>query len=284
MVNFVCQLHGAKRAQVKTLFLGASARAFLDTMCIWTGGSGKQITLPDVNRYHPVLWTGWRNFLSDLCACMLSCIQLFATPWTVACQVPLAMELSRPEYWSRYLPDQGLNPSLLHCRGILSHWASWEALIWIVISVFPSHTAFCLQGFPGGRDGRVCLQCRKPGSNPWVGIPWRRPWWPIPLFLPGEFHGQRSLVGYSPWGHTVGHDWVTHTPHTHILLLMKINESSHSLMCSMQHGLWGSWQPFSCMCIPLLYLLLQDSAKWMYWKWDRWHVTMHWDLYLVCTA
>ena len=26
-------------------------------------------------------------------------------------------------------------------------------------------------------------------------------WQPTPVFLPGEFHGQRSLVGYSPWGH-----------------------------------------------------------------------------------
>ena len=30
--------------------------------------------------------------------------------------------------------------------------------------------------------------------------PWRREWQPTPVFLPGEFHGQRSLVGYSPWG------------------------------------------------------------------------------------
>ena len=30
-------------------------------------------------------------------------------------------------------------------------------------------------------------------------IPWRREWLPIPVFLPEEFHGQRSLVGYSPW-------------------------------------------------------------------------------------
>ena len=27
------------------------------------------------------------------------------------------------------------------------------------------------------------------------------PWQPTPVFLPGEFHGQRSLVGSSPWGH-----------------------------------------------------------------------------------
>ena len=31
-------------------------------------------------------------------------------------------------------------------------------------------------------------------------IPWRRKWQPTPVFLPGEPHGQRSLVGYSPWG------------------------------------------------------------------------------------
>ena len=30
--------------------------------------------------------------------------------------------------------------------------------------------------------------------------PWRRKWQPTPVFLPGEFHGQRSLSGYSPWG------------------------------------------------------------------------------------
>ena len=35
----------------------------------------------------------------------------------------------------------------------------------------------------------------------WVGkIPWRRKWQPTPVLLPGESHGRRSLVGYSPWG------------------------------------------------------------------------------------
>ena len=37
--------------------------------------------------------------------------------------------------------------------------------------------------------------------DPWaVKIPWRRAWQPTPVFLPGESHGQRSLVGYSPRG------------------------------------------------------------------------------------
>ena len=37
---------------------------------------------------------------------------------------------------------------------------------------------------------------------PWVGkIPWSRKWQPGPVFLPGQFHRQMSLVVYSPWGH-----------------------------------------------------------------------------------
>ena len=46
------------------------------------------------------------------------------------------------------------------------------------------------------------LQCRRPRSDSWARkIPWGREWQPTPVFLPGEFHGQRSLAGYSLWGH-----------------------------------------------------------------------------------
>ena len=42
---------------------------------------------------------------------------------------------------------------------------------------------------------------REPRLDPWVGkIPWRRKWQHTPVFWPGESHGQKSLVGYSPWG------------------------------------------------------------------------------------
>ena len=45
------------------------------------------------------------------------------------------------------------------------------------------------------------LQCKKTGFDPWVEkIPWRREWLPPLVFLPGEFHGQSSLAGYSPKG------------------------------------------------------------------------------------
>ena len=46
------------------------------------------------------------------------------------------------------------------------------------------------------------LQCRRRGSHPWVRkIPWNRKWLPTLVFLPGEYHEQRSLVCYSPWSH-----------------------------------------------------------------------------------
>ena len=48
---------------------------------------------------------------------------------------------------------------------------------------------------------KICLQWRRPGFHSWVGkTAWRREWLPLPVFLPGEFHGQRSLTGFSPCG------------------------------------------------------------------------------------
>ena len=58
-----------------------------------------------------------------------------------------------------------------------------------------------------------------PGLIPGLGrFPWRWEWQLTPVFLPGEFHGQRSLVSYSPWLHkeadTAEQLMCTHT-HTH---------------------------------------------------------------------
>ena len=59
----------------------------------------------------------------------------------------------------------------------------------------------------GGVEGGGCGEAgvgRVGRGLPWWlrygKIPWRREWLPTPVFLPGEFHGQRSLVGYSPLG------------------------------------------------------------------------------------
>ena len=57
-------------------------------------------------------------------------------------------------------------------------------------------------GFPGGSESKICLQCERPWFYPWIGkTPWKKEWQLTPVFLPTEFHGQRSLVGYSPWCH-----------------------------------------------------------------------------------
>ena len=62
-------------------------------------------------------------------------------------------------------------------------------------------------GFPGGTVVKS-LPANAGEAGDVVSIlgsgrfPWRRKWQPIPVFLPGKSHGQRSLAGYSPWGHT----------------------------------------------------------------------------------
>jgi len=70
------------------------------------------------------------------------------------------------------------------------------------------------EGFSGSTSKEPACQCRRLKRcrlDPWVRkIPWRRAWQPTPVFLPGESHGQRSLAGYSPWGHRVGHNWSDH--------------------------------------------------------------------------
>ena len=58
-------------------------------------------------------------------------------------------------------------------------------------------------GIPGGASGKEpacqCRKCKRHGFDPWIRkIPWKKAWQSTPVFLPGEFHGQRSLVGYSP--------------------------------------------------------------------------------------
>ena len=90
----------------------------------------------------------------------------FATTWTIALQAPLSVGFSRQEYWSRLpfpFPEDLPNPG-----------------------IEPTS--------PACNTGGLGLI---PGSG---RFPWRRKWQPTPVFLHGESHGQRSLVGYSPWG------------------------------------------------------------------------------------
>ena len=58
-----------------------------------------------------------------------------------------------------------------------------------------------IYGLPWWLSGKESPACRRPGFDPWVRkIPWRWEWLPTQVVLPGEFHGQRRLADYGPWG------------------------------------------------------------------------------------
>ena len=66
-----------------------------------------------------------------------------------------------------------------------------------------SYSLLYPSGVSAGKESACqCRRRRRRGFDPWVrNIPLRRKWQPTPVFLPGEPHEQRSLVGYHPWGH-----------------------------------------------------------------------------------
>ena len=75
-----------------------------------------------------------------------------------------------------------------------------------VIYSLCSSVYMSIPGFPGVTSGKEpACQCRRRKRcrfSLWVGkIPWWRAWQPTRVFLSGESHGERSLAGYSPWGH-----------------------------------------------------------------------------------
>ena len=127
------------------------------------------------------------------------------------------MEFSRPEYWSWVLfpspgdlPNSGIEPWSLALQpdALLSEppgkpkntgMGSLSLLQGIFLT--QKFNQGLLNCFPGGSDGKsICMQCGRPGFDSWVGkIPWRRKWQSTSVLLPGKSHGQRSLVGYSPW-------------------------------------------------------------------------------------
>ena len=84
----------------------------------------------------------------------------------------------------------------IHCMnvslslGVYFHWCQHQ---WKKKHLWASLVAQMVKSLPA--YGR-------PGFHPWVRrIPWRREWQPTPVFLPGKSHGERSLEGYSLWGH-----------------------------------------------------------------------------------
>ena len=89
--------------------------------------------------------------------------------------------------------------------GEVCHWAcDLQAESFFFFKAFIS-----LFDFHGDSDGKEsACTVGDPSSIPVGMIPWRRKWQPTPVFLPGESHRRRSLVGYSPWGCTEPDTWV----------------------------------------------------------------------------
>ena len=83
-------------------------------------------------------------------------------------------------------------PKAVDC---VDHGKMWKILKELGI---PEHLTCLLRNLHLGQEATAT---RRPSFTPWVGkILWRRKWQPTPVLLPGKSHGQRSVVGYSPWG------------------------------------------------------------------------------------
>ena len=96
---------------------------------------------------------------------------------------------------------------------------------------------YMLEGFPDGsgiKNLPAVQETQRHGFHAWVRkMPWRKQWQPTPVFLLGEFHGPRSLAGYSPYGsQKVRHDWARTCTHTHMHTLCPIRVELRVLLRS----------------------------------------------------
>ena len=119
----------------------------------------------------------------------------------MANQALMSMGFSRQEYWNGLsfplpgdLPHPGIEPappvSPALAGGFFYQWATWDVPIWSQL-FRKSWTSLVAQ----------TVKCLAYNVGDLGSILWKRKWQPIPVILPGKSHGQRSMVGYSPWSH-----------------------------------------------------------------------------------
>ena len=84
--------------------------------------------------------------------------------------------------------------------GYLGKWAvGYGPQFCMLLETYMETVLGGVSGNPPAKAGDIM----RPGFDFWVGkIPWRRAQQPTPVFFLGEPHGERSLAGCSPWGHT----------------------------------------------------------------------------------
>ena len=135
-----------------------------------------------------------------------------------------------------------------------------SSLPWPVLHVIWTLVSWRV-AFPGGTTGKEppcqCKRRRRHRFDPWVGKnPWRRKWQATPVFLPGESHGRRSLVGYSSKGHKeldmTESDLACMQACTHALLERAVKENaffSLKLWAYLKLGFGTQPSASRCVCV-----------------------------------
>ena len=115
--------------------------------------------------------------------------------------------------WRSCIGEGHGNPLQCSCQENPRDGGAWWAAVYGVAQsrtrlkqLSSSSSSIQLFGLPRWFCGEEsACQCSRHGRyrfDPWVGNnPWRRKWESTPVSLPGKFHGQRNLEGYTPWGH-----------------------------------------------------------------------------------
>ena len=169
------------------------------------------------------------------CACVFSLLVVSdsVTPWTVACQAPVAMgfpgkntgvdchiwnpHLLRWQADSLSLSHLGkLNPLIqpfIFCD--VSMLRAWLHLSQVINQVNWLISFSVIAAASGKEPVSQNWSYKRHGFDPWIGkIPWRRAWQPTPVFFLENPHEQRSLAGYSLSG-LKELDMTEATYHTH---------------------------------------------------------------------
>ena len=146
-----------------------------------------------------------------------------------------------------FSPQRGLEIKL-QSEGLV-----FPSLLSLESIAFEVHEAYLKSG-PGGAIGKIsAFRCRWCGFDPWVGkILWRRKWQTATVFLPGKFHGQRSLAGATVHG------------------IEESDMTEHTLVSFILSKLWAGWEGVNCQtgtrisvssihgtCLHLLWVPLQ---------------------------
>ena len=159
--------------QMNQLFMSGGQR-----IGVWASVSVLPMNIKDL---FPLGWTGWNSLQSKGVS-----------------RVFFNTEVQKHQFFSTQLSLW--SKSHIHTWLLENH--RWQ----LVYRMRPNSLTGCLFHFSGllwwlsGKES-TC-QCRIHKFDPWIGkILWRKEWLPIPVFLLGKSHGQRSLVGCSSWNH-----------------------------------------------------------------------------------